>query len=249
VLLNQHRSGATKAFAFAPMATGTSLASTPTGANPDQEELEKSLREQLKPSDAVLEWIAPFTGRVDVSGELFFVDHAQPSPLPAERDGVRIQAFVWDGSRDHAATKVFERVKTLADAGVPTPVGIANLDVFPGMRVFFVLSTLADFPVDRAVPSPLEDVHFSPTISYTQLGQCAVGPCRALTDEEEGRVEPSGAATFHFDQARDFRIAGQPAPSIAIPATGTIRIETALVKKESTDDIRVCVQRFAQKAR
>ncbi|WP_242337471.1 MULTISPECIES: SpvB/TcaC N-terminal domain-containing protein [unclassified Anaeromyxobacter] len=248
VLLNQHRSGTAKAFAFAPMVTGTSLASTPTGANPDQEALEQSIREQLKPSDAVLEWIAPFTGRVDVAGNLFFVDHAQPSPLPAERDGVRIQAFVWDGSRDHAAVKVFERVKTLADAGVPTPVGIANLDVFPGLRVFFVLSTLADFPVDRAVPSPLEDVHFSPTISYSHLGPCSVGACRPLSDEEQGRVDPSGAATFQFDQASDFRIAGQPAPSVAIPATGALRIETSLVKKESTDDVRVCVQRFAQKA-
>ncbi len=248
VLLNQHRSPSAKGFAFAPMVTGTSLASTPTGTNPDQQALEDSIREQMKPSDAVLEWVAPFYGRVDVYGDLSFVERVQPSPLPPERDGVRVQVFTWNGSRDSAATKVFEQVKTHADAGVPLTVGVANLDVFPGMRVFVVLSTLADFPVNRAVPSPLEDVSFSPAISYTHLGQCAVSPCSALDEEQQGRVEPNGAATFHFDQARDFRIAGQPAPSISIPATGTLRIETSLVKRESTDEIRVCVQRFSQTA-
>ena len=248
VLLSQHRSGSAKAFTFAPMVTGTSLASTPTGTNPDQQALEESIKKQIKPSDAVLEWIAPFKGRVDVNGDLSFVDRVQPSPLPAKRDGVRVQVFTWDGDRASQATKVFEKVKTHADAGVPMPVGVASLDVSPGMRVFIVLSTLADFPVDLAVPSPLEDVQFSPTISYTHLGDCAVTWCSPLDAEQQGRVEPNGAATFYFDQARDFRIAGQPAPSVSIPATGTLRVETSLAKLPSTDEIRVCVQRFSQTA-
>ncbi len=248
VLLNQLRSASQKGFAFAPQVTGTSLGSTPAETDPDQQRLDESIRSQLKPSDVVLEWIAPFLGRVDLSGSLSFVEHPRTSPIPPERDGVRVQVFLWNGDPAAHAVKLFEKVKTAAEVSVPTPVGVANLDVIPGWRVYVVLSTLADFPLDRVGPSPLEDVRFSPGISYTHLGSCPQNGCRALTDEEQDRIEPNGAATFHFEQALDFRIAGQPAPSVAIPANGTLRLDTSLVKRRSTDDIRVCVQRFGQKA-
>jgi len=209
--------------------------------------LQERLQSQLRPSDAVLEWIAPFQGRVDAFANLSFVERPQPSPLPPERDGVRIQAFLWNGNPDTHAVKLFEKVKLAAEVSVPTPVGLANLDVTPGWRLYFVLSTLADFPIDRLGPSPLEDVRFAPLISYTQLGDCAVA-CRPLGEEEQGRVEPTGAATFHFDEAADLRIAGAPLASVAVPANGTLRLDTSVVKQESTDDVRLCVQKFTREA-
>ncbi|MHB8878442.1 MAG: SpvB/TcaC N-terminal domain-containing protein, partial [Myxococcaceae bacterium] len=202
-------------------------------------------------TDALLEWVVPFTGTVNVSGGL-----KRRYPMPA--DG--------GTGRDNVALRIYKAHRETVDAGVtttplsdtsgksnfipdplgavPTPVWLSGVSVTSGDRLYFRLSTVYDFPVgslDGGSPSPLDLVNFAPTITYSQY--CNPG-CASVPPSDLYLREPTGAFAFRFDSRVDFRLAGDPFGALTVPAAGTVRVSSTISKAVTGDVVRLCVQRF-----
>src|SRR5262249_48325269 len=153
----------------------------------------QALRDQSPPNDAMLEWTAPFQGTVNLSGEIAW---ARTPPTGPGRDGVRLRLYQAheDGIMDVPGQLLFEARRLPTDVD-PTPVNIPNLTVLPHDLIYFVLSTLDDFPVGSDTtqspprPVPLEEITFSPTFQYTSC----TGDCGSLHSDDATLVDPTPA--------------------------------------------------------
>ncbi len=218
-----------------------------SGQSAQDADFQDSLGNNLQPSDALVEWIAPYDGVVDVVGTFAF-----PGRDPADPgwDGVRLRTYqVLDSGSGYPTTTQLGAAVDLKIALTATqaPVSLTGLPVSRGTRLYFVLSTLADFPVDPTGPSPVEEASFAPTITYTALGDCTTG-CQQLTAYEQGWADPTGAGIFTFDAQYDFKLAGAPLGAVVIPASGELAITSTLKKLASSDDVRACIQKFPANA-
>jgi RHS repeat-associated protein len=205
----------------------------------------QALRDQTPPNDALLEWTAPFEGTVGLSGEIRW---AHTPPTGQGRDGVRLRLYQAheDGTMDFPGQPIFEARRLPTDVD-PTTVSVPNLSVLPHDHIYFVLSTLDDFPVGRDTtqspprPVPLEEITFSPTLQYTSC----TGDCLTLTPGDATLVDPTGAPLFTFNTAADFKLAGSPLTTVQPAFSGTLHVSGDVDKQASTaDDVRVCVQKF-----
>ncbi|HYS09616.1 MAG TPA: SpvB/TcaC N-terminal domain-containing protein [Myxococcales bacterium] len=205
----------------------------------------QALRDQTPPNDAMLEWTAPFQGTVNLSGEIAW---ARTPPTGPGRDGVRLRLYQAheEGIMDFPGQPIFEARRLPTDVD-PTPISIPNLSVLPQDHIYFVLSTLDDFPVGSDTtqspprPVPLEEITFSPTFQYTSC----TGDCGALTADDAPLVDPTGAPLFTFNTAADFKLAGSPLTSVQPAFSGTLHVSGDVDKQATTaDDVRVCAQRF-----
>lgn len=196
--------------------------------DPTLAQANEAMNDALTPEDAVLEWTAPYAGAVDVTGELAF---AAATTAGDRRDGVRLRVYRYD---PHTKATDLEGtwLKTPGDA-TATPVQVPNVKVDPGTILYFVVSTLSDFPMHGADGSlsPVERVSFSPVITY--LGT------RAADRTLKG---PSGARLYQFDATSDFVLAGDPPGAVGVPLDGQLAFSLALSKPATSDDVRVCVQ-------
>jgi RHS repeat-associated protein len=234
VLRGRHRDALSRAIGFEawpgpPLVTGTegSLFSI------IGDEIVEDLEEQRGPSDAVLEWIAPYAGDVDVTGWLSLTDVDRPKQEPGW-DGVRLRIYRADEAAGEFVTEQLLEVATdVSGVADPVPVALEYLRVEPGTRLYFVLSTLSDFPVELATRSPIEEAQFSPRIVY-----------RDVPAEDREHLDPTGAKAFVFDAQEDFRLAGAGAQSVIAPVAGRVRVLSTVVKSPSTSNVRYCVQRF-----
>ncbi len=226
---------------FAPT---TVVSSTGSEAKPN-DDLQKNLQDTLKPSDALLEWIAPYDGVVDLTGTLAFPGR---KPVDPQWDGVRLRIYRVDGY-DPSVTLQLGPDVTLKLAETPTqaPVTLSGLAVGKGTRLYFILSTLADFPVDPSGPSPIEEASFAPNIVYTTVGDCTTGDCQALTTDQQNWADPTGAGVFVFDERHDFKIGGAPLGAVIVPSSGQLSLSTTFRKGVSSDDVRACIQKFSAK--
>jgi RHS repeat-associated protein len=189
------------------------------------------MQEALTPEDAVIEWTAPYDGAVDVMGSLAFTD---PTTAGERRDGVRLTVYHFDPEAppDVPPARLGTYLKTPGDA-TGTPVRLGGVRVRRGENLYFVLSTLTDFPMNAAdgAISPLERVRFAPVVTY--LG--TPGAERDLPD-------PTGAMLYRFDAAADFALAGNPQGSVTVPRDGKVALTLAIDKRATSDQTRVCVQ-------
>jgi RHS repeat-associated protein len=207
----------------------------------------QAISETLTPEDAVLEWTAPYPGRVDVSGALSW---ASPPPADGRHDGVRLRVYRYDPHDEApAATELTEIVKAPGDT-TESPLLLPNLEVSAGELLYFVVSTLSEFPTtvaDGGAPaedgsvaealSPVEQVRFSPVITY-------LGTPATLRHEKD----PTGAPINRFDAAADFVLAGEPQGSVTIPRAGDVLFTMELAKDGTNDDVRACIQYYAPEA-
>jgi RHS repeat-associated protein len=202
------------------------LAADPTIAQANQ-----AMDDALTPEDAVLEWTAPYAGAVDLSARLAFVN---PTESGERRDGVRLRIYSYHPfPLSTSSAELLETyVKTPGDP-TETPVQLGAIPVEPGTVLYFVLSTLSDFPMNEAAGSvsPVELVSFAPVVTY--LGTPAAA--RAV-------VGPSGAPVYRFDAQEDFLLAGDPQGAVNVPRTGKIDLVLDVRKLATSDDVRVCVQ-------
>jgi RHS repeat-associated protein len=205
----------------------------------------RAVRDQTPPNDAMLEWTAPFEGTVNLSGEIGW---AHSPPTGPGRDGVRLRLYQAreDGTMDVPGQPIFEARRLPTDVA-PTVVSVPNLSVLPHDRIYFVLSTLDDFPVGSDAtqspprPVPLEEITFAPTLEYT----ACTGDCGTLGADDAALVDPTGAPLFTFNSAADFKLAGSPLTAVQAAFTGTLHVSGDVDKQASTaDDVRVCAQRF-----
>jgi len=205
----------------------------------------QAVKDQTPPNDAMLEWTAPFEGTVSLSGDIGW---AHTPPAGPASDGVRLRLFQAheDGTMDTPGVPLFEARRFPADVA-PTPVSIPAIAVRPHDRIYFVLSTLDDFPVGSDTtqspprPVPLEEITFSPTLQYTACS----GDCGALGPDDPTFVDPTGAPLFTFNTAADFKLAGSPLTTVQTAFAGTLHVSGDVDKQASTaDDVRICVQRF-----
>ena len=243
ILLQQSRTTAAPAFSFAASKVVSSLGSSPSPS----ESLQKSLTDTLRPSDVLLEWIAPYDGVVDLTGALAFPGRRPTDP---QWDGVRLRVYRVDGYESSVTTQLGSDF-SLKMAQHPTDqrVNISGLTVSRGTRLYFLLSTLSDFPVDPSGPSPIEEVSFAPNIVYIKIGNCAAFPgCRSLTLDEQNWMDPAGAGVFAFDASHDFKLGGNPLGAVVIPNHGQLSLSTVITKVVSSDDVRACIQKFAASA-
>ena len=193
-----------------------------------------AMDEALTPEDAVLEWTAPEDGVVDISGALQF---ARPTVTGERHDGIRLRVYTFDPFTADAAPALLPGgtiLKTPGETGA-TPVRFAGVEVARGQLIYFVLSTLSDFPMrgEDGQLSPIEQVNFAPAIAYRG----------AIAAEREWK-DPTGAYLNRFDASQDFLLAGQPQGSIALPSDGRLALTAHLTKVAAADDVRICVQYF-----
>ncbi len=227
-------------FCFRPdktVATAPALAGTGGLLEGDAQldDLQQQVSENFHPTDALIEWTAPYEGKVDVSGVLAWVT-PHPTAVP-KRDGVRLRIYL-------EAEQKLELVKDYAD-NAEAPVQLTGLAVGPRQRIYFLVSTRQDFPVNAAAgqpPVPIEEVSFHPTIRYTECS----GACGALAASDPDLIAPTGAPLFAFRAADDFRLAGDPMSAVLVPRDGNLRLKWKLTKSRATsDEVRLCVQKYA----
>jgi RHS repeat-associated protein len=224
VLFGNPRTAASPGFSYAPTKFG--LPGQPGGVPP-------GVDDGRVPSDAVLEWIAPYDGLVDVSGSFGLVDRPRPPADPAW-DGVRLRIYRADeASPGFAVTMLYETTTDASKVKTPEAIALSALQVASGTRLYFVLSTLSNFPVDLSTGSPLEETEFAPVIAY------AGATSAQMTD-----LDPTGAPSHLFDSAADFRLASGTPVGFTAPVGGTVRLSTTVVKAVSGDDVRLCVQKY-----
>jgi RHS repeat-associated protein len=191
---------------------------------------------QLRPADALVEWLAPYDGTVEISGALRFARPA--AQLDPAWDGVRLAVYLVKPRTDLDGNTTFPEPETVhevriqqAEVAVPTPVYVPSVRVASGDRLYFVLSTLDGFPVVKPGPSPVEEVEFAPTITYFGGNDLR---------------DPTNAPLYRFDALDDFRLAGAPLSAVTVPVTGTLELGSTLRKLPCSDDVRVCVQKFGE---
>jgi RHS repeat-associated protein len=204
---------------------------------------------KIPPTDAMVEWTAPYPGVVDVSGAMTWVNTPASGP---GHDGVRLRVYAAgaDGVMSTPDLPLLEVLRSTTDTA-PTPVSRTGLSVAAGDHLYFVLSTLQDFPVavDTSVTpnktTPLEEIAFSPAVQYACLGACDA----SAPPVDPNLIDSTGAPAYRFDQASDFRLAGGPQITIHAVYAGTVHIEGAITKAAGTsDDVRICVQKGAASA-
>ena len=205
--------------------------------DPNVAQAAEAMGEALTPEDAVIEWTAPYAGVVDISGALQFARlPPQDEPHDERRDGVRLRVFTFDPFTSGAHPVEIPGgtfLKTPGDASA-TPVQLGGVQVSRGHLVYFVLSTLSDFPMRLGGElSPVEQVSFAPLIAY-----------RGFPASDRNLKDPTGAYMYRFDARQDFVLAGQPQGSIALPVDGRVALTATLKKLATSDDVRVCVQYY-----
>ncbi len=224
VLFGNPRTAVAAGFSYAPgkLSLPLQAGGTPPGVDDGR-----------APSDAVLEWIAPYDGKVHVDGSLALVDRPRPPTDPAW-DGVRLRIYrADDANPGFALTKLYETTTDASKVKTPEKISLNALEVASGTRLYFVLSTMSDFPVDFATGSPLEETQFAPVIAYV-----------GATPAQKAPQDPMGAPSHLFDSAPDFRLASGTPVGFTAPVGGTVRLSTTIVKAPSGDDVRLCVQKY-----
>ncbi len=226
VVFGQPRTAGSAGFAFAPWKLDDTL--TLPGGTPS------GVEEGRRPSDAVLEWIAPYAGRVTVNGSFSLVGRPR-LPVDPAWDGVRLRIYRADAtdSGGFTVTELYETTTDETKVGSPEAISLDSVEVANGTRLYFVLSTMANFPVDFSTSSPLEETQFAPVIAY-----------RGATNAQKTHLDPTGVPSHLFDSAADFRLASGTPVGFMPPVGGTVHLSTTVVKQPSGDDVRICVQRF-----
>ncbi len=190
------------------------------------EEADTEIAERLLPGDPVLQWVAPFGGRIAITGEA-------RKQLAGGDDGVSVELFYQDS--------LLESAELGPDDTDPValPGSQLVLDVSRGDALYVRVRTGDDDGIDRDLTlRDRVDAHIS--VVYRRV--CEGLSCTTISDPEAA-VEPTRRPLYQFDSREDFRIAGRPVPLVA-PAGGTLVLDAILHKQPSAAPVRACVQKF-----
>lgn len=178
------------------------------------------IRERAILGDPVIQWTAPYSGRVNLTGTVVL---ARPGTVDGISVGVHHQDLLLFG-------------RSIVDPNDPFHVDVQGLDVQAGEAVYLHVGTGSD---DGIAGDTLRDeVEAALSASYTLV--CLDSGC-ASSITPFAASEPTGAPVFDFD-LQELRVNGTE--PFRAPAQGELRLVGLVAKQPSSADIRVCVQRF-----
>jgi RHS repeat-associated protein len=182
-------------------ATNTAGLITPT---PDQQ---AAAQQAFALVDSLRRWVAPFTGTVDITGQVALTQAGDSSA-----DGVRAAIQLEN-------TEIFSL--TIADPTDLTPkpiTGLTGIAVTAGQRLYF--------RVDSRNDGAFDTVSFDPTITYRTVNATAVDPTT---------LDENSLPLFATTASADYAYGGRALP-VAVPAAGTATLSGTLAKPNVTSD-------------
>ncbi len=199
-------------------------------------ELEERTRDDMHLTDAVLQWTAPYSGRVALSVE---VERLVGIDLEAGEDGATITVIHVDD--DGSQVNLAELAPT--EAGQIETLDVERM-VDAGDRIVLHKTTIDDVGV-RDDGTLADQLLVRPAILYLEV--CDEDPCRALFSGDLELSDPMGGSLYLFDGAADLRLAGGPPPAFRMGDKGKVSID-GLVRRNapSPDAARACIQRFTK---
>ena len=210
---------------FAPVAFGA-----PTGIDPRSDallqKLEHDIKARLSLGDPVVQWVAPFSGTIAITG-------SAQKLHPGGSDGVTIEAY-------HQDTLIQGQSIAPGETDAFTFPTETTRAVVAGEAIYLRVKTGAD---DAIAPNGTEQDLIDARLQIRYTHACTDAGCGDIADPLAAR-DPLHAPIFAFDSHDDFRIAGAPTPLI-VAAGGTLELHGVLTKRPSLADLRVCVQQFS----
>jgi hypothetical protein len=195
--------------------------SVPSGVAPDLSDLRAENAGRYPLSDTVRVWNAPYTGRVQITGAVSLSYPRSAADAAREKlDGVRV-AIEHDTRaplEPHASELWSARIQP-TDGSAHAPEGVSDVSVTAGQRLFFRVQS-----VDNGAG---DEVTWNPSVQYLDIDAAA--------------VDANGLEERSYGAERDFTLAGRPLET-RVPFKGRIRIEGALEKPLTSDDIRVQIK-------
>jgi RHS repeat-associated protein len=208
VLFNRLDAGGEPSFAAdSPTPLGTGAPSDTAGLITVTPEEQAEAEAAFHLVDPIRRWIAPFTGTIDITGQVALTQAGD-----ASADGIRAAIQLED-------TELFSLVISDPTDLTPKPItGLTGIAVTAGQRLYFRVNSRNDGAFDT--------VAFDPTITYTTVDGAAVDP--ATLDE-------NGLTVFATTASADYSYGGRPLP-VSVPTTGTATLSGTLVKPVATSD-------------
>jgi RHS repeat-associated protein len=173
--------------------------------------------------DSLRRWVAPFTGRIDITGQLALTQAGD-----AAADGVRAAIQLED-------TEIFSVTIANPTDLTPKPItGLTDIYVTAGQPLYFRVNARDDGGFDKV--NAFDTVSFDPTITYRRVnGAPVVNP--AAPDE-------NNLAAFTATASADYAYGGRALP-VVVPASGTATITGTLSKPIPTsDEVRFVITRI-----
>lgn len=225
------------------------------GMPPSQNILPTNLQSQIANTyvrtDPVMEWVAPMTGHVTISGTATKIVSSITSSL---EDGVTVSVLAYrsglafggdhlsanwsstlTASTPSCAISTATQPPSTQDAPATSGCGTGrSLFVTAGDRVYFITD-----PVNHI---NFDDILWNPTVAYTDTCSDSAGSnCTTLTGGQLALGESYGTSAFTFSQQTDFRLAGKPIPmwinGSAGSAVQTVRFHGSISKQRTSDDV------------
>src|SRR5262249_38525613 len=210
VLFNRLDANGNPSFApGSPTPLGSGAATNTAGLITQTPDQQAAAQQAFALVDSVRRWVAPFTGTVDITGQVALTQAGD-----ASADGVRAAIQLED-------SEIFSLPIADPTDLTPKPIsGLTGISVIAGQRLYFRVDSINDGAFDT--------VSFDPTITYRTVNGAAVDPTT---------LDESGLPAFVNTASADYAYVGRPMPVI-VPANGTATIAGALAKPNvTTDDV------------
>ncbi len=216
VLFNRLDANGNPSFApGSPTPLGTGAATNTAGLITNTPDQEARAQAAFPLVDSLRRWVAPFTGTIDITGQIALVRRGDPAA-----DGVRAAIQFED-------TEIFSL--TIADPTDLTPkpiTGLTGVQISAGQRLYFRVNSRNDGAFDT--------VSFDPIITYRSVNGAAVDP--ATLDE-------NGLPVFATTASADYAYGGRALP-VVVPANGTVALTGNIIKPFITsDEVRFVITR------
>lgn len=162
--------------------------------------IQTNLEAQSPLIDTVRRWTAPFSGTVSIDAPVVFTGSGS-------LDGVRVA--IQHNGNEIAAANLLTTGSTAFGPGTPFSRTVAS-----GDQIYFRVGSVNDGAND--------EVQWSPTITYTNLGTVP--------------ADANGLSQTVYSASADFTLAGRPGSIAVMPYTGTVRFTTTVHKSAVTSD-------------
>jgi RHS repeat-associated protein len=168
--------------------------------------------------DSVRRWVAPFSGRVQVTGTVALIeDTSAARDQYRTADGVRVAI-------QHDADELWSATIGADDYTQKTPDGVDSIQVQRGDHLYFRVGSNFDGAFDQ--------VAWDPLIAYLDV--------TPVTDVND-------LAAYGYRASADFTLAGRRGVNVTMPFDGTVRLTGNLRKRGvTTDDVTVLVVKNGQ---
>ncbi|MCB0628125.1 MAG: SpvB/TcaC N-terminal domain-containing protein [Saprospiraceae bacterium] len=194
-----------------PIGAGAPLDNTLIEVDPNEQEM---LIDQNPLHDVVRSWEAPCDGVVSVEGTINLIqDNSQEAADYGRQDGVRVAI-------QHRGNELWATTIAGDDFTTKTPVGIGNIAVQRGDRIYFRVQSVFDGAYDQVLWDPVITYRNQPLV----------------------KNDPNEKPDFQYRASEDFLLAS--CQSTAVPMSGTIRILGDFKKPVTSDDLVVEILRM-----